>query len=299
MLLHVGTPAADFAIDADLVGRLLSDQHPDLAHLPLQAVDTGWDNSMFRLGDQLAVRLPRRAVAAGLIVNEQRWLPELAKRLSLPVPAPCRIGRPAMGYPCSWSVVPWLSGVPADVCEPDGTQAAHFGQFLRSLHISAPEEAPVNPFRGVPLAQRAASMETRMQRLTGRREVISKPIRRLWNEALNAPLDRAPTWLHGDLHPRNVLVQDGVITGVIDWGDLTAGDPATDLASIWMLFRETGARKEAMAAYGDLSEATMRRSIGWAIAFAVTLLDTGLTDDPRHAAIGDRILRRFAQQDQI
>jgi aminoglycoside phosphotransferase (APT) family kinase protein len=91
-----------------------------------------------------------------------------------------------------------------------------------------------------------------MQRLASRSEMITEPIRRLWKQALNSPLDRAPTWLHGDLHPRNVLVQGGVITGVIDWGDITSGDCATDLASIWMLFAETTAHREAFAAYGNL-----------------------------------------------
>ncbi|HEX5220869.1 MAG TPA: aminoglycoside phosphotransferase family protein [Verrucomicrobiae bacterium] len=287
----MGTPVADYVIDADLVSRLLSDQHPDLAHLPLQAVDAGWDNAMFRLGDQLAVRLPRRAAVARLIIHEQQWLPELSKRLSLPVPAPYRIGRPGLGYPCSWSVTSWLSGLPADLRAPDASQAASLGRFLRSLHLPAPAEAPPNPVRGVPLAQRAAVVEARMQRLAGRSALITEPIMRLWKKALSSPVDRAPTWLHGDLHPRNVLVQDGAITGVIDWGDLTAGDCATDLASLWMLFTEAAAQQEALAAYGNPSEATVHRAIGWAIVFAVMLLDTGIDDNPRNAAIGERILR--------
>src|SRR5580765_4230440 len=98
-----GTPAAELAIDTTLVAGLLADQHPDLAQLTLQAVEAGWDNALFRLGDHLAVRLPRRAVAAPLIVHEQRWLPHLADQLTLPVPAPCRIGTPARGYPWHWS----------------------------------------------------------------------------------------------------------------------------------------------------------------------------------------------------
>jgi aminoglycoside phosphotransferase (APT) family kinase protein len=97
--LAIGTPTAEFAIDDSLVSRLLVDQHPDLAHLPLRVVDAGWDNAMFRLGDHLAVRLPRRAAAAKLIAHEQRWLPRVSKELSLPVPTPYRVGKPALGYP--------------------------------------------------------------------------------------------------------------------------------------------------------------------------------------------------------
>ena len=290
--LSIGTPLAEFAIDEALVSRLLAQQHADLAHLPLRVVDAGWDNAMFRLGDHLAVRLPRRAAAAALIAHEQRWLPRLAKRLSLPVPAPCRVGKPAFGYPCSWSVLPWLKGLAADQSQPEATQAAPFASFLRSLHVRAPADAPVNAVRGGPLRQRAPAVEGRMCRLAGRTELITPQIRQIWNGALNAPLDGALTWLHGDLHPRNVLVEAGVIMGIIDWGDITSGDCATDLASIWMLFAEPHAREEALATYADLSEATWQRAKGWAVFFGIMLLDTGLIDNPRNAALGERILRR-------
>src|SRR5262245_12741960 len=111
-------PAAEVAIDAALVRALLTEQHEDLAGLPLVDVAEGWDNRLFRLGDDLAVRLPRRAASAALIEHEQRWLPELASRLSLPVPVPLRVGRPSGGFPWSWSVVPWLSGESAWTAPP-------------------------------------------------------------------------------------------------------------------------------------------------------------------------------------
>ncbi|MFL5805140.1 MAG: aminoglycoside phosphotransferase family protein [Roseiflexaceae bacterium] len=265
--------------------------HPDLAQLTLQAVEAGWDNALFRLGDHLAVRLPRRAVAAPLIVHEQRWLPHLADQLTLPVSAPCRIGTPARGYPWHWSVVSWLRGKAADQYEPDAAQAQPFAAFLRSLHVPAPADAPANPFRGVPLSQRAEAVEARIQRLTSTTSLI----REIWRTAVQAPLDVSPTWLHGDLHPRNVLVEHGVITGIIDWGDLTAGDCATDLAAIWMLFAEPDARQQALAAYANLSDATVRRAKGWAVLFGVMLLDSGLIDNPRNAVIGARTLQRVAE----
>lgn len=289
--LATGTPSAEFAIDEAVVARLLADQHADLAQLPLRVVDAGWDNAMFRLGDYLAVRLPRRAAAAKLIAHEQRWLPHLSKGWTLPVPTPCRVGKPALGYPCRWSVVPWLKGLTADHSQPCASQAVPFARFLRSLHVRAPADAPANEVRGVPLRQRAPVVEERMRRLAGRTGLITPRIRQMWKGALAAPLDGAVTWLHGDLHPRNVLVEDGLITGIIDWGDITSGDCATDLASIWMLFTEPQARQEALDAYASLSEATLQRAKGWAVLFGVMLLDTGLSDNPRHAAIGERILR--------
>jgi len=290
----IGTPSAEFEIDSAFVAGLLADQHPDLAHLALEAVDAGWDNAMFRLGDRLSVRLPRRAAAAPLIAHEQTWLPRLADRLTLPIPAPYRIGTPARGYPWRWSVLPWLPGMPADQHEPHASQARAFAAFLRALHIPAPDNAPPNPVRGVPLLQRAAAVEARMQRLASKTSLITPQIRQIWHVALHAPIDMPPTWLHGDLHPRNVLVEHGVITGIIDWGDITAGDRATDLASIWMLFDEPQARQDALAAYANLSKATLQRAKGWAVLFGVMLLDSGLIDNPRHAAIGERILHRIA-----
>lgn len=290
----IGTPVTELEIDATLVYSLLEDQHPDLAHLPIHLVDAGWDNAMFRLGDQLSVRLPRRKVAATLIENEQTWLPLLADQLPIPVPTPYRIGKPTQDYPWRWSVLPWLAGKAADQEEPHATQVKLFASFLRSLHVSAPFNAPHNAFRGVPLNHRAASVEERMQRLKTKTNLITQEIRNTWNMALNMPVDVQAKWLHGDLHARNVLVQNGVITGIIDWGDITSGDIATDLASIWMLFSDQNARQQAIAEYADVSEATLKRAKGWAILFGVMLLDTGLIDHPRHALMGERILRRVS-----
>ncbi len=291
----IGTPISDIEIDTALVYSLLKDQHPDLAHLPIHAVDEGWDNAMFRLGDQFSVRLPRRKAAATLIENEQTWLPLLADRLPLPVPTPYRLGKPAQGYPWRWSVSPWLVGVAADQEEPHANQAERLALFLRSLHGPAPFDAPLNPVRGVPLYERAAFVEECMQRLETKTNLLSQKIKNTWHMALSAPMDVQAKWLHGDLHPRNVLVKHGVITGIIDWGDITSGDIATDLAAIWMLFSDQKARQQAIAEYAHVSDATLQRAKGWAIFFGVVLLDTGLIDNPRNAVIGARILRRVSE----
>ena len=152
-------PAAEVEVSADLVRRLLADQHPDLARLPVEFLANGWDNELYRVGDGLVARLPRRALGAEIIKNEQRWLPGLAPRLPLPIPYPERTGVPAHGYPYSWSVVPYLPGVPAAQAssfDPAGAAAA-VGGFLGALHVPAPADAPANPFRGVPLAERAGT----------------------------------------------------------------------------------------------------------------------------------------------
>jgi aminoglycoside phosphotransferase (APT) family kinase protein len=294
--LHlVGTPVSEIDIDTNLVYSLLSEQHPDLAHLPIELVDTGWDNVMFRLGDRLSVRLPRRTIAATLIENEQTWLPLLAQKLTLPVPKPYRIGEPGHNYPWRWSVVPWLAGMAADQAEPHANQAKVFASFLRSLHKPAPSNAPPNASRGVPLSQRQVAIEERMQRLQTKTNLITQKLKNIWSMALDAPIDVESKWLHGDLHPRNILVENGAITGIIDWGDITSGDIATDLASIWMLFSERSTREQVLAEYTNVSQATLQRSLGWAIAFGVMLLDTGLIDHPRHAIMGERILRRVSE----
>jgi aminoglycoside phosphotransferase (APT) family kinase protein len=299
----IGTPASEIDIDASLVHSLLAAQHPDLTHLPLHLVDTGWDNAMFRLGDQLCVRLPRRKIAATLIEHEQTWLPQLPN-LPIPIPIPYRFGHPGQGYPWKWSILPWLTGVTIDQQEPNQDQARRFADFLRSLHVPAPPNAPFNPFRGVPLHQRAIAVEERMQRLEQKTGLITPAIKHIWHQALDAPIDVEATWIHGDLHPGNVLVDKGAITGVIDWGDITTGDRATDLAAIWMLFSNVEARQQAIsvlrnsagtATYANVSEATLKRARGWAVFFGVMLLDTGLVDNPRFAAIGEKTLRRIVE----
>jgi aminoglycoside phosphotransferase (APT) family kinase protein len=163
-LTHDGTPPADINIDHDLVRRLLQEQHPDLAALPLTFEQSGWDNCTFRLGNDLAIRLPRRQAAADLIDNEQKWLPMLSKHLPLSIPTPYRIGIPNKQYPWRWSILPWFPGIPADVEPPSADQTSIFAEFLMALHRPAPPQAPLNPFRGVPLIQRVAAVEERLKR---------------------------------------------------------------------------------------------------------------------------------------
>ncbi len=174
-------------MDEPFVRSLVAGQHPDLSGLTLEHLDAGWDNTLWRLGDELLVRLPKRAQAAQLVANEQRWLPTLAPLLPLPVPTPVRFGRPSIEYPWRWSIVPWLSGRPGDqsaISDPDDA-ARRLGHFLRALHRPAPPEAPRNPYRGIPLAERSSTFADRLVELATEIDVVAT--RRVWDRACDAP----------------------------------------------------------------------------------------------------------------
>jgi aminoglycoside phosphotransferase (APT) family kinase protein len=270
----VPTPPAEVDVDVPLVRALLHDQHPDLADLPLVVVANGWDNVIVRLGDEYAVRLPRRELAARLVEHEQRWLPEIAVRVApiAPVPAPVRVGRPALGYPWSWSVVPWLPGAPVGERAAGVRVAEALAEFVRRLHVPAPAEAPANPFRAVPLATRSDAVLTRLATQDVPRAV---ELAAAWRTAAALPTHTGPpVWVHGDLHPFNVLVDrtpdgDERLSAVVDFGDVTSGDPAVDLATAWLtLDREARHTFRTLVAAPD---ATWGRARGWAIALASAL----------------------------
>ncbi|WP_258193940.1 aminoglycoside phosphotransferase family protein [Streptomyces sp. MA5143a] len=260
-----------------------------MADLPVEMLANGWDNLVCRLGEELLVRLPRRALAAELLAHEQRWLPELADRLPLPVPAPVRVGQPTARYPWSWSVVPFFAGRIAARSEPDDpcSAAATIGGFLDALHAPAASEAPVNAARGIPLAGRAEGVLTGLAHVAPDDRAIALQI---WQKAVAAPVwDGPPVWLHGDLHPANILVDRGRISAVIDFGDITSGDPATDLSVAWMLFTAEQ-RAVLRQAYGRADDATWERARGWALALSLVFLSHS-ADNPLMHGIGERAFR--------
>jgi aminoglycoside phosphotransferase (APT) family kinase protein len=291
----MGIPPAELEIDADKVRELLLVQHPDLAALMITPTHSGWDNAMFRLGEDLALRLPRRQAAAELVLHEQRWLAQLAPDLPLKIPVPVRIGAPQGWYPWSWSITPWIDGVTADVSPPDRDQGEVLAAFFHALHRPAPVDAPHNPFRGVPLAARVLSFDERVAALRGKTNALSATARAIWEDALAAENDTAPTWIHGDLHPRNVLVKGGALRAVIDWGDMARGDRASDLAAVWTLLPQREARHRAMAACPCVSNATWARARGWALLYAVIFLQTGLSQDAATVAMAQGILERLCE----
>jgi aminoglycoside phosphotransferase (APT) family kinase protein len=286
-------PTAETTIDVALARALLAEQFPDLSGLRLAAAGEGWDNAVFRLGDDLAIRFPRRAIVAEFTRQEQRWLPALSRELPLPVPAPVRIGRPGCGYPWPWSVVPWLTGTTA-IDMPSRDQASTallLGEFVRALHVPAPADSPVNPYRGVALHRRDETFHAQLSTLGS--TIDHEAVNRLWERTASAaPWPGPPLWIHGDLHPGNLLMDEGKLCAVIDFVDLSAGDPATDLSVAWMLFPSSIRARFRAAARGDadpIDDATWLRARGWALAFGLMFM-TAAADNEALAAVGRRTL---------
>lgn len=277
-------PEAEVHIDAALATALLQDQCPDLMACAPELVDEGWDNVTFRVSAEHALRLPRRRLAVRLLENEQRWLPTLSDWIQLETPTPVFCGQPSERFEWPWSVVIWVPGTTAEGRPLDGASAEALAIALRSLHRRAPPGAPTNPFRGVPLVQRRQVVESR---LTGLGLAQLGPV---WMKAVDAPTSPHRMWLHGDLHPRNVVCREGRLSGLIDWGDLCAGDPATDLACAWTLF-EYPEREIFLRAYQATDEA-LARAAGWAVNFATGLVASG---EPRHVPMGWDIVRRLVE----
>ena len=261
---------------ADAQG-VLADQHPDLAGLPVRVGGSGWDNATFRLGDDLAVRMPVRGIGDVLAANEQAWLPHLAPRLPLPTPVPVRTGHATDAYPWRWSVVPWIPGRPALHAPPEDPveSASVLGEFVRALRATAPPEAPPNPYRGQPLAERATLTVAHLDSLgddhPDQAGLDAAELRACWEWHVAVPVwTGEPQWIHGDLHPLNLVVDRGAIAGVLDFGDVTSGDPATDLFAAWVLF-DGAARQRFLDLTAD-DEAMRRRGRGWALAMAAAYL---------------------------
>ncbi|MDR6865937.1 aminoglycoside phosphotransferase (APT) family kinase protein [Microbacterium resistens] len=286
------SPAAEIALDEDGIRDLLRASAPDLADLPLRLVAEGWDNAVWRLGEDLAVRIPRRAVAAELIEHEQRWLPEIDDRLAplgVATPRPVRAGRPAAGFPWPWSVVAWAEGISADR-QPQAERrdwAQSLGRTLLALHVEASPDHPVNPVRGVPLALRDDAMRENAGLVALDRPRLAAALLACWDEGLDAaPHAGAPIWIHGDLHPANIVVAGPRLAALVDFGDVTAGDPAYDLAISWLGFDAAGRAEFRSAFAGQYDADAWRRARAWAAA--VTLILLARSDDrPAMAAIGE------------
>lgn len=267
----MGVPPAEVGIDEQLVRGLLADQHPDLAGLPLRFAAAGWDNELWRLGEDLAVRLPRRALGARIIVGEQRWLPELSRWLPVAVPVPLRTGVPGRRYPWPWSVVPWLAGETADRTPLAAAGARALGTALRALHEPAPPQAPHNPHRSIPLAQRTPPLPLLERAAVPAADLAA--LGALWERALAAPPAATATWIHADVHVLNLLTgPEGGLAGILDWGDVCAGDPAVDLGCRWTSL-DPAVRPAFDAAYGPIAPELDARARGWALVFAAIVLD--------------------------
>ncbi|MFE6768847.1 aminoglycoside phosphotransferase family protein [Streptomyces fimicarius] len=275
-----GTEAeAGAEITAELVRDLLREQHPDLAGLPVREVAGGWDNQQWRVGDELAVRMPRTERAPDLQRKERRWLPVLAPRLPLPVPNPVRPGEPSALFPKPWTVMTWVPGEPLDHTSIiRGDHAAEvLAGFLRALHVEAPAGAPISSDRGAHPSGCTDGFDDFFEAVAP--GDIADAIRAVWADAVAAPAwEGPPVWVHGDLHPANVVVSDGTLSGVIDFGDLFAGDPAWDLAAAWVIL-PAGAAARFFDAYARADEGTIRRARGLAVLKGLVLMLVGRNGD--------------------
>jgi aminoglycoside phosphotransferase (APT) family kinase protein len=258
--------ADELDLDETLVRRLLAEQFREWAGLPLRrVVPDGTVNAIFRLGDELAVRLARREGPTGPGGRELEWLPKLAPLLPVEIPIPVAQGRPSREYPWFWEIHTWVGGETVAVEELDALQAARdLAAFVAALQRVDPAGAP--PGRGVPLSEQDESFRYWLERFDSDPAVVAA-----WERALAAPAwDGPPVWHHGDLDARNWLVRDGRIAGVIDWGSMGVGDPACDVMVAWKLHSPVARDVFRHAVATD--DATWDRARGWVVSQAVAAL---------------------------
>jgi aminoglycoside phosphotransferase (APT) family kinase protein len=255
-------------VDAALAARLVASQFPHWAHLPVSPVAAdGWDNRTFRLGGEMLVRLLSAERYVAQVAKEQLWLPRLAPQLPLRIPDPLAAGAPGQGYPWPWSVHRWIEGeaFTADAAVDRTKLAADLAAFLTALQrcdpSGGPPPGPHNFFRGGPLATYDAETREAVDRLGAR--IDRGAVLALWEAALSTDWRGAPVWVHGDVTAGNLLVADGRLSAVIDFGCCGIGDPACDLAIAWT--RLDGQAREAFRAGLPLDAGTWTRGRGWTL----------------------------------
>lgn len=281
------------AIDEALVRRLLAAQFPHWADLPLTPAEPqGWDNRTFRLGADMSVRLPSAASYVRQVEKEHRWLPLLAPQLPLPIPAPLARGAPGKGYPFPWSVYRWIEGETAsaerirDMAE-FATDLAHFLAALQRIDASGgPLPGAHNFFRGGQLAVYDAETRSAIAALSD--EIDPRRATALWDRALASTWQGRPVWVHGDVAVGNLLVRDGRLSAVIDFGSSGIGDPACDTVIAWTLLE--GESRAAFREALPLDDATWTRGRGWALWKALITLAGSRATDPARAAEARRVI---------
>ncbi|MGI8486566.1 MAG: aminoglycoside phosphotransferase family protein [Thermomicrobiales bacterium] len=276
-------------IDESLVRRLVATQFPEWADLPIKPVESGgWDNRTFHLGDQMTVRLPSHAAYSLQVEKEQYWLPRLAPHLPIPIPVPLAMGKPAEGYPWPWSIYRWLDGETAMTAMTaqiaDLRQfATELAQFLVALHrcdaTGGPPWGAHNFYRGGPLTTYDAETRKAIAALDGK--IDTDVATEVWDAALGSTWHGSPVWFHGDIAAGNLLVEQGRLSAVIDFGTSGVGDPSCDLAIAWTLFE--GESREAFRAALPLDDATWARGRGWTLWKAL-IVYAGLAGTNPHEA---------------
>jgi aminoglycoside phosphotransferase (APT) family kinase protein len=271
--------------DAALVRRLLAAQFPEWAELPVEHVpSSGTVNALYRLGSTMVVRLPRADWGAGGVGKDGEWLPRLAPLLPVPIPVPLARGAPSDEFPWEWGVYPWLEGE-----HPDGDgDAESLAAFVEALHGIDLAGGPLAR-RGRPLAEaQDESAREALLQLEGLIDVAAATA--AWDSALEAPSwDGPPVWVHGDLLPANLLVRNGRLSGVIDWGSVGVGDPAVDMVAAWGALDAGG--REAFRSRLAVDEATWARGRGWALSIGLIALPYYVETNPVFAETARRLIR--------
>lgn len=287
------TPATIVDINASLVSQLVTAQFPQWADLPIKPVEfDGLDNSTFRLGEDMAVRLPSAEAYTGQVEKEHRWLPRLAPLLPLPIPVPLAMGVPAYGFPWHWSVYRWLEGENATIERIDDLHcfASTLAQFLAALQQIDPTGGPPpgqhNFFRGGPLTTYDTETRAAIAALHGK--IDSEAVNIVWEAALNATWLGTPVWLHGDLSAANLLVRGGRLVAVIDFGCSGVGDPACDLTIAWTLF--SGESHEAFCTALPVDDTAWARGRGWALWKSLITLAEHIDTNPIEAGRARRAI---------
>jgi len=286
--------ADEVDIDSSLVARLLAGQFPQWADLPLSPIQSaGTDNAIYRLGDEMAVRLPRVAWATEQVDTEHRWLPRLAPHLPLAIPVPLALGQPGESYPWSWSVCRWLAGESAQSrrIAGEGQAACDLADFIAALQridvAGWPSPGPPDSPRGVPLSTRDAPTRSAIAELSDRLDTDAMTA--AWEAALQVPAWHGPpVWTHGDLLPGNLLVHEGRISAVIDFGCLGVGDPACDLIVAWTLL--SAQTRDLFRAALSVDDATWARGRGWALSIGLIALPYYQHTNPVFAATARRMI---------
>jgi aminoglycoside phosphotransferase (APT) family kinase protein len=278
-------------IDEHLARRLVDRQFPEWADLPITRVEVdGWDNRTYRLGEDLTIRLPSGDWYALQVEKEQRWLPLLAPRLPLPIPAPVARGEPGEGYPYAWSVYRWLDGeVATEARIADMTEfASALAAFLVALQAvdggGGPPPGRHNFFRGGPLATYAEETVRSIDALGD--EIPADAALRVWEDAMAARWEGDPVWFHGDVATGNLLLRDGRLAAVIDFGTSGVGDPACDAVIAWTLL--SGESRDRFRSALGVDPDTWSRGRGWALWKALISLVGNLEEGDATAEAGNR-----------
>ncbi len=265
---RLGPPPQRIEVGAEQVRLLVAEQFPQWADLPVRAVASGgWDNWTFHLGDGMLARLPSAAEYALAVEKEQRWLPVLAAQLPLPIPVPAAQGRPGAGYPFSWSIYQWLDGAPAraDTIGDPVRFATDLAGFLAALQAIDTADGPGpgthNWFRGGTVRTYDEQAQRALTRLDG--DIDAALAQEIWKTSLNASWDGVAKWFHGDVAEGNLLLDDGKLAAVIDFGTCGVGDPACDMAIAWTLL--TADARQAFRERLSVDDATWARGRGWAL----------------------------------